>query len=182
MAQESDPFLQAEQRARDLVETLEQLTEEVQSYQTATGDLHEARDAVAHLTTSMQPIAEATHDLLKTARSVGGPAIMDAVASLSQRTETQHAAVKSDAAELQANHETTHSKIAGIDKVTREHTEQLGSQINKAQSTISSMAKATLESTEALRLQIEGVKRVATTAAILAAVAAAVAVIGLLVP
>ena len=96
MASQTDRFLQAEQMADDLVETLKQLHAEAASYKTSGEQLGEVRSRLVTFVEKTERIAQETHELIQILREIGGPEILRAIGSVSDdvkrfnATNTQH--------------------------------------------------------------------------------------------
>ena len=87
MDPENQKFLEAEQSAENLVNTLRQLHAEGVSYQTATKELDVARAQLVALVEKMQLIANGSLEAVKTLRDIGGPEILRRIAQLEERIE-----------------------------------------------------------------------------------------------
>jgi len=75
-------FLEAEQRAAELVSSLEKLKQENSSYATATDNLEQVRRQLVELIKGTEGVAQAAHEALQTIRSVGGPEIFEQLSQL----------------------------------------------------------------------------------------------------
>ena len=76
MEQDAKKFLQAEETAEKLVETLKQLHNEATSYQTATKELGVARQQLSDLIESTEKIVNGSHEVVKILKEIGGPEIL----------------------------------------------------------------------------------------------------------
>ncbi len=85
MSKEADKFLQAEQSAQALLETLEQLKTETTSYKTSTNELDAVRQKLVGLIDSVQAVARDSHEVVKLMRSIGGPEILGRLSTLSDQ-------------------------------------------------------------------------------------------------
>ncbi|HDD43307.1 MAG TPA: hypothetical protein ENG63_00395 [Candidatus Desulfofervidus auxilii] len=77
MEKETERFLQAEETAAKLVETLKQLHTEATSYQTATKELDVVRQRLLKLIESTEKIATNSHEVIEILKKIGGPEILD---------------------------------------------------------------------------------------------------------
>jgi hypothetical protein len=85
MDPENQKFLEAEQSAENLVNTLRQLHAEGVSYQTATKELDAARAQLVALIEKMQLIANGSLEAVKTLRDIGGPEILRRITQLESK-------------------------------------------------------------------------------------------------
>lgn len=76
MPQETDKFLQAEEAAEKLTETLKKLHSETTSYQTAKGELDAIRQRLLGFIESTEKVATDTQEIIKTLKNIGGPEIL----------------------------------------------------------------------------------------------------------
>ena len=76
MSQETDKFLQAEESAEKLTETLKKLHTEATSYQTAKKELDVVRQRLLGLIESTEKVAADTQEIIKTLKDIGGPEIL----------------------------------------------------------------------------------------------------------
>jgi hypothetical protein len=76
MENEVERFLNAEQTAEKLVETLKQLQKEAQNYDTAAKDLESVRQQLLTLIDTTKEICEISYNTIKTLREVNGPEII----------------------------------------------------------------------------------------------------------
>jgi hypothetical protein len=76
MENEVERFLNAEQTAEKLVETLKELQKEAQSYDTAAKDLESVRQQLLTLIDTTKEICEISYNAIKTLREVNGPEII----------------------------------------------------------------------------------------------------------
>lgn len=82
MEKEAEKFLQAEETAVRLVETLKQLHTEATSYQTATKELDTARQRLLNLIESTERIVGVSHEVIKILKEIGGPEILNRLAKI----------------------------------------------------------------------------------------------------
>ena len=85
MEKEAVKFLQAEETAVRLVETLKQLHTEATSYQTATKELDTVRQRLLNLIESTERIASGSHEVIKILKEIGAPEILNRVAKLENK-------------------------------------------------------------------------------------------------
>ncbi len=76
MENEVERFLNAEQTAEKLVETLKQLQQEAQNYDTAAKDLESVRQQLLTLIDTTKEICEISYNAIKILREVNGPEII----------------------------------------------------------------------------------------------------------
>lgn len=86
MEKEAEKFLQAEETAVKLVETLKQLHTEATSYQTATKELDTVGQRLLNLIESTERIASGSHDVIKILKEIGGPEILNRLAKLENKS------------------------------------------------------------------------------------------------
>lgn len=83
MPQDAQKFLQAEQSAEQLVETLAELKNEAVSYKTSAKELDAVRQKLVGLIDSVQSVAKDAHEVVKLIKAVGGPEILSRISGLS---------------------------------------------------------------------------------------------------
>ncbi len=76
MENEVERFLNAEQTAVKLVETLKHLQKEAQNYDTAAQDLESVRQQLITLIDTTKEICEISYNAIKTLREINGPEII----------------------------------------------------------------------------------------------------------
>lgn len=76
MANESDKFLQTEESAEKLLETLQELYDEVESYSTSKEALDQVREQLVDFIESSRETVKDTHEIIKILKSIGGPEIL----------------------------------------------------------------------------------------------------------
>lgn len=91
MEKEAEKFLQAEETAVKLVETLKQLHTEITSYQTATKELDTVRRRLLNLIESTERIASGSHEVIKILKEIGGPEILNRLAKLENKSTEEFA-------------------------------------------------------------------------------------------
>ncbi|MCL4517024.1 MAG: hypothetical protein M1379_15775 [Firmicutes bacterium] len=97
---QAERFLEAEQKAKELVASLKALQKEISSYQTATKELDLVRQGLLDLVQSTGQAAEGTSEAIRVLRSIGGPEILSHLEKLSQKTEQNFAQERQVIAEL----------------------------------------------------------------------------------
>ena len=91
MEKEAEKFLQAEETAVKLVETLKQLYTEATSYQTATKELETVRQRLLNLIESTERVANGSHEVIKILKEIGGPEILNRLAKLENKSTEEFA-------------------------------------------------------------------------------------------
>jgi hypothetical protein len=91
MEQEAQKFLEAEETAQNLVNTLKQLHNEAISYQTATKELDTIRQRLLNLIESTEKVASGSHEVVKILKEIGGPEIMSRLTELRNKTNEEFA-------------------------------------------------------------------------------------------
>jgi hypothetical protein len=82
MEKEAERFLQAEETAVKLVETLKQLHTEATSYQTATKELDTVRQRLLNLIESTEMVVSSSHEVIKILKGIGCPEILNRLTKL----------------------------------------------------------------------------------------------------
>ncbi len=77
MEKDVEKFLQAEESAEKLIQTLEKLQTEAKSYQGATNELGIARDKLLELIESTKDVVSNSYEVIKTLKDIGGPEIFE---------------------------------------------------------------------------------------------------------
>lgn len=91
MEKEAEEFLQAEETAVNLVETLKHLHSEATSYQTATKELDTVCQRLLNLIESTEKIASDSHEVIKILKEIGGPEILNRLAKLENKSTEEFA-------------------------------------------------------------------------------------------
>ena len=91
MEKEAEKFMQAEETAVRLVETLKQLHAEATSYQTATKELDTVRQRLLNLIESTERIASGSHEIIKILKEIGGPEILTRLAKIENKSTEEFA-------------------------------------------------------------------------------------------
>ena len=91
MEKEAEKFLQAEETAVKLVETLKQLHNEATSYQTATKKLDTVRQQLLNLIESTEKVVNNSHEVIKILKEIGGPEILNRLAKLENKSTEEFA-------------------------------------------------------------------------------------------
>lgn len=85
MDKDVEKFLQAEEKAVELVKTLEQLHTEANSYQTATKELDAVRQRLINLIESTEKIASGSYEVIKILKEIGAIEILNRITSVESR-------------------------------------------------------------------------------------------------
>jgi len=91
MVEEAQEFLEAEEAAAKLVQTLEKLQAEGISYQTATGELDEVRDRLVNLIQSTEEVVKGSHEVVEVLKKIGGPEILSRLTTLEEQSGQEFA-------------------------------------------------------------------------------------------
>jgi len=86
MEKEAAKFLQAEEVAVKLVETLKQLHTEATSYQTATKELNAVRQRLLKLIESTEKIVVGCYEVIKILKEIGSLEILNKLAKLENKS------------------------------------------------------------------------------------------------
>ena len=84
-----EKFLHAEKIANELVETLNKLKQEIESYKTAGAALNDVKLKLSELTNNNKHIAEQMLQIIKTIVEIGGPEILDSINQNNTRLDIQ---------------------------------------------------------------------------------------------
>lgn len=87
MEKDVEKFLQAEESAEKLIQTLEKLQTEAKSYQDATNELGIARDKLLELIESTKDVVSNSYEVIKTLKDIGGPEIFKRFDIIENRLE-----------------------------------------------------------------------------------------------
>ena len=91
MEKSAERFLQAEEAADRLVQSLHELHDEAVSYQTATQELGAARERLVKLIDSMEEIAHGSYEVVQQLKEIGSPEILDRIAQLDTESADEFA-------------------------------------------------------------------------------------------
>ncbi len=91
MEKEAEKFLQAEETAIKLVETLKQLHTEATSYQTVTKELDAVRQRLLNLIESIEKVANGSHEIIKILKEIGGPEILSRLSKIENKSTEEFA-------------------------------------------------------------------------------------------
>jgi len=91
MEQEVQKFLEAEQTAEKLVQTLKQLHTDATSYKTATKELNAVRQRLLSLIESTEKVANGSHEVIKVLKEIGGPEILNRLTKLEDKSSEEFA-------------------------------------------------------------------------------------------
>jgi hypothetical protein len=89
MEKEAQKFLEAEETAVKLVETLRQLHTEATSYQTATKELNIVRQQLLALIESTEKAVGGSYEVIKILKEVGGPEILNRLTKLENKSNEE---------------------------------------------------------------------------------------------
>ena len=87
MEKDVEKFLQAEESAEKLIQTLEKLQTEAKSYQGATNELGIARDKLLELIESTKDVVNNSYEVIKTLKDIGGPEIFERFTKLESKLD-----------------------------------------------------------------------------------------------
>lgn len=87
MEKDVEKFLQAEESAEKLIQTLEKLQTEAKSYQGATNELGIARDKLLELIESTKDVVSNSYEVIKTLKDIGGPEIFKRFTKLEKKLD-----------------------------------------------------------------------------------------------
>lgn len=125
MEKEVQKFLQAEETAEKLLQTLKQLHAETTSYQTATKELETVRQRLIGLIESIERVANGSHEAIKILKEIGGPEILSRLTMMENGLTKESLKVLKGVEELKAK---TSEKITMMEyKVSSEAVKQLES-------------------------------------------------------
>ena len=89
MEKEAQKFLQAEETAVRLVETLNQLHTEATSYQTATKELDTVRQRLLNLIESTEKVVSVSHEIVTILKEIGGPEILNRLTKVEDKVSEE---------------------------------------------------------------------------------------------
>ncbi len=82
MEKEAQKFLEAEEKAHQLVDTLNKLLEEAGSYKTAREELDNVRQRLTNLIDSIEKVAKDSYEIVILLKEIGGPEILGGILEL----------------------------------------------------------------------------------------------------
>lgn len=91
MEKEVQEFLEAEETAEKLVQTLKKLHTEATSYQTATKELDTVRQRLINLIESTEKVVNGSHEVVKILKGIGGPEILNRLMKLEDKSSEEFA-------------------------------------------------------------------------------------------
>lgn len=91
MEKEVQEFLEAEETAEKLVQTLKKLHTEATSYQTATKELDTVRQRLINLIESTEKVVNGSHEVVKILKEIGGPEILNRLMKLEDKSSEEFA-------------------------------------------------------------------------------------------
>ena len=89
MGKEVEKFLEAEETALKLVETLKELNTEVSSYQTATNELDMVRQRLFKMIESIEKIVNNSYEVIKILKEIGAPEILSRLTDLEKKNSEE---------------------------------------------------------------------------------------------
>jgi len=96
MEKDVEKFLQAEESAEKLIQTLEKLQTEAKSYQGATNELGIARDKLLELIESTKDVVNNSYEVIKTLKDIGGPEIFERFTKLEGKLDEDSKNIESN--------------------------------------------------------------------------------------
>jgi hypothetical protein len=91
MEQNVQKFLEAEETAEKLVQTLKQLHTEATSYHTATEELDTVRQQLLSLIESTEKVVNGSHEVVGILKEIGGPEILNRLTKIENRSSEEFA-------------------------------------------------------------------------------------------
>ena len=91
MEKEVQEFLEAEETAEKLVQTLKKLHTEATSYQTATKEFDTVRQQLISLIESTEKVVNGSHEVVKILKEIGGPEILNRLMKLEDKSSGEFA-------------------------------------------------------------------------------------------
>lgn len=91
MEKEVQEFLEAEETAEKLVQTLKKLHTEATSYQAATKELDTVRQRLISLIESTEKVVNGSHEVVKILKEIGGPEILNRLMKLEDKSSEEFA-------------------------------------------------------------------------------------------
>ena len=96
MEKDVEKFLQAEESAEKLIQTLEKLQTEAKSYQGATNELGIARDKLLELIESTKDVVSNSYEVIKILKDIGGPEIFERFTKLENKLDEDSKNIESN--------------------------------------------------------------------------------------
>lgn len=91
MEKEVQDFLEADETAEKLVQTLKKLHTEATSYQTATKELDTVRQRLINLIESTEKVVNGSHEVVKILKGIGAPEILNRLMKLEDKSSEEFA-------------------------------------------------------------------------------------------
>lgn len=91
MEKEVQDFLEADETAEKLVQTLKKLHTEATSYQTATKELDTVRQRLINLIESTEKVVNGSHEVVKILKGIGAPEILNRLIKLEDKSSEEFA-------------------------------------------------------------------------------------------
>ena len=86
LEEEAKKFLDAEETANNILESLKKLRAESAHYQTAKDDLETVRQQLVNLINSTEKVAKGSHEVVQILKEIGGPEILDRIVKLENKS------------------------------------------------------------------------------------------------
>lgn len=129
MEKETQKFLEAEETAAKLVETLKQLYSESTSYQMATKELDVVRQQLLNLIESTEKVVSNSHEIVRILKEIGGPEILNRLTKIEDKLSEEVAKVVNTNLEIDRILKESKSEIlTRLTKVEDKSTEQFDKQ------------------------------------------------------
>jgi len=131
MGKEAEKFLQAEETAVNLVNTLTNLNKETTSYQTAKKELDVVRQRLIEFIESTKQAAENSYEIIKILKDIGGPEILTRITAVENKTIEEFGKQKDDINEFRFKLEEEFSiQKDNIDKLKSQLEDKFSTQFN----------------------------------------------------
>lgn len=101
MEQEVKKFLQAEETAEKLVNTLQKLHTEATSYKTAKGELDKVREKLSTLIQSTKDAVHGSIEIIKLLKEIGGPEILERFTTMEDKSSERFSIQSKSSKKLQ---------------------------------------------------------------------------------
>jgi len=86
LEEEAKKFLDAEETANNILESLKKLQAEAAHYQTAKDDLEVVRQQLVNLINSTEKVVNGSHKVVQILKEIGGPEILDKIDKLENKS------------------------------------------------------------------------------------------------
>lgn len=156
-------FLEAEETAAKLVETLKQLHIEATSYQSATKDLDTVREHLLQLIDAIENLTDGTNEVIKILQKIGGQEIIDKLESLNTISTKAYAQLLEDIEKLKG---TVNNGLVKLKEISVEgFTQQSGEIENIKMEILNGLVKLKDVSTEGFAQQYKNIENLKNEAA-----------------